>query len=237
MLTSRLIDFKPSFWLSMAANTESARPSAHEVFTPRASASRPRKTLREGAIFAGSSTLVAYTIDLIPCRHLRLKAFISARLLSWQNIYSDVVSRCHRMVVLPRGSGGGISIGMGLAGINTISGVCQRSPSEAVEMFWCRGISRRITRRAAYRNHLMTGRESDPEVDVLVREAFQAYSPMGPLATKKKVASRLRGSWRVLRRFIVVLHEAWPLVAAVEEISPMGIHPQGDGRPRAPCPR
>jgi hypothetical protein len=72
---------------------------------------------------------------------------------------------------------------------------------------------------------------------ILARKTFQAYSPLGPLATKKKVASRLRGSWRVLRGFIVVLREAWPLVAVVEEISPMGIHPQGDGRPRASCRR
>jgi hypothetical protein len=147
MLTSRLIVFKPSFCLSMAANTELARPSAHEVFTPRASASRPRKTLREMAIVARLLKLVAYTNDLISCRHLHLKAFISAERLSWQNISSEVVSRCHRLVVFPRGSGGGISIGMELTGINTSSGICQRSPSEAVEMFWCRGISRRITRR------------------------------------------------------------------------------------------
>lgn len=50
--TSRLIVFRPSFCASMAAKTESARPSAHEVLTPRARARRPKRTLREDDIFA-----------------------------------------------------------------------------------------------------------------------------------------------------------------------------------------
>jgi hypothetical protein len=101
MLTSRLIVFKPSFCLSMTANTESARPSAHEVFTPRANASRPRKTLRETAIVAGLSKLVTNTNVWNPCRYLHSLAFYIGRAC----VLAERLLRCR----ITMSSSGGVS--------------------------------------------------------------------------------------------------------------------------------